>query len=233
MVELNEINMGLFLEETEDLLSDLKFIVRNGFYGGVLDCKTNKLPPSIMKQCVELTIRYPLKLFSYFDINLCGTEKILAWNGNLEQNDKTKKDIKNLQSHLEFMSCLDGGVIIDCGHFVLKNRGKKYALSTLDKINLEKNQMLLLTNNNDKWSIVSTISELHSFWKEVPKSENIGLAITIYDLSQIEELYQEYQKYFDIKPTILIIKDEKWEEKEEDVEKLLKIVDENNICFIL
>lgn len=233
MIELNDINIGISIEETEDLFSDLKFIVRNGFYGAVLNCETTKLPPSIMKQCVELTVRYPLKLFSYFEINLCGTNKILAWNGNLEQNEKTKKDIKKLQSHLEFMSCLGGGVIIDCGRFVLKKRGKTFALSTLDKIDISKNQMLLITNSDDKWSIVSSIEDLHSFWKEIPKSENIGLAITIYNLSEIEELYKEYQKLFDTKPQVIIIKDEKWEGKEEDMEKLLQIVNENNICFIL
>lgn len=235
MVHLNNINMGISLIDNQNILTDLKFMIKNGFYTGMIyRLITTKISPSEMKKCIDLITRFPIILFCKHDINLCGTDKILAWNGNMEQNTKTKKLIQNLESHLEFMSCLEGGVVIDCGHFVLKKRGMNFANTTLEHLDIDKNQLLLLTNSNTKWSIVSSMEDLYRFWNLIQNHKNLGLAITIYDLSNITDIYNDYVRLFEnIPPKLFIIEDKEWDTKKDSLYELLKIVYENNIYFII
>lgn len=165
---------------------------------------------------------FPLNVFTHFPYvsNLVGSTSSLAWEGDEDQDRKTRTVISGLEHELGVVASLRtvlfgkrSGVVIHPGNYKDRKVGLKKISETISKIHFPVNSCLLLENSAGQGvSLATTLEELREIRDGVEEGKrgNIGVCIDTchlfavgdYDISCVEEV----ERFFDDYDTILGLK---------------------------
>lgn len=169
----------------------------------------------------KLQKQYGINIFSHMPYlyNLCGSSKQIAWNGNKEQDDKTKSMIKSMEYELKVFSNFNtekytSGCVVHPGNLFNSHKDEKILqkgieaiAQTINKINFSENSMLLLENSaGEKNKICKSLDELVKIYELVKNKSNVGICIDTchfyaggqYDFGNIDHT-NKFLKEFDHK----------------------------------
>lgn len=180
--------------------------------GSMYSYNRSKPTDEVLSQCLKLVDRFPMHVFSHFPYvaNLCGSVKTLAWHGNDEQDEKTKKVLQGLQTELEVMAnftAKTNGVVIHPGAYPDREKGLKNISTTINKIIFPKGSKLLLENSAGQGrTLATTFEEIATIIQGVDNKKHIGVCVDTahiwgvgeYDLreiSEIDRMFEEFEEY--------------------------------------
>lgn len=181
------------------------------FLGNPHSFSRHKVTKEDIEQSNKTLKHFPLHVFSHFPyiINLAGSTKSLAWNGNKEQDDKTMTVINSLQYELDVLSQLDSvtnGVVIHPGSFKDREQGIKAISQSINKINFSEGSKLLLENcAGEGTKIPRNLQEIKQIIEGIDKDKrkHIGVCIDTahiwgvgdYDLRKCEEVKRLFDDF--------------------------------------
>jgi hypothetical protein len=166
--------------------------------------------------CTPLLQRYPTKIFSHFESNLCGSKQFLAWCGNRFQDEETTQMLRSLELSLHILTKLDGRIIIELGRNVDKVNGLLTTAKSIHKTFLPESSSLLLQNSlNLRSNIGVTFTDMITVYQNIPSQKQIGFCIHIpylfcnglYTMDQSVALIQDFKKMSGTFPVVVIIGD--------------------------
>lgn len=181
------------------------------FLGNPKSYKRTIIDPNDIFESKKLLKNFPLKVFSHFPYiaNLAGSVENLAWNGNLEQDNKTSEILKSLEYELKIISQFDnccGGVVIHPGSYKNRKIGLETIAKTINKINFPKNSRLLLENSAGQGSnLATTFDEIKSIIDLINHEKKKYVSVCIdtchifaygsYNLAKIENIRQMFYDF--------------------------------------
>ena len=201
------------------------------FLGNPKTLNRHRVEHEDITKCLKIIKRFPLNVFSHFPYlsNLVGSVKQLAWEGDNEQDDKTKKLITELEYELDILSKLKTknnivGTVIHPGNFKDRNVGIKNIAKNINKIKFSKNSKLLLENAAGQGcSLATTFKEIKEIIDNIDnnKQKHIGVCVDTahifgygeYDISKTSEVLRMFKEFDEIigkeKFTLLHLNDSK------------------------
>ena len=134
---------------------------------------------------VALNTRFPSNVFSHapYLYNLCGSKGTLAWEGDAQQDVKTRKMLSSLTYELGILSNFTekkNGVVVHPGNYADRKVGLKKIAQTINLIDFPANSKLLLENSAGQGtSLATTIEEIRLILSNVnsSKSDNVGICL--------------------------------------------------------
>jgi deoxyribonuclease-4 len=166
--------------------------------------------------CKKLLTRFPLHVFSHFPYvaNFAGSVKQLAWDGNIEQDNKTQFIINELEYELNVMSNFSqggkrNGVVVHPGNYKDRPLGLAAIAKSINKINFPEGSTLLLENAAGKGcSLATTFGEIKEIIDQVikEKQKHVGVCVDTahlcgwgeYDLSKCSEIDRMFKEFDEI-----------------------------------
>lgn len=181
------------------------------FMGNPHSFSRHQITKEDINQSNNILKHFPLHVFSHFPyiINLAGSTKSLAWNGNIDQDNKTMSVITSLQYELDAISQLDAitnGVVIHPGSFKDREQGIKAISQSINKIEFTEGSKLLLENCAGEGSkIPRNLQEIKQIIEGIDKAKRkyIGVCIDTahiwgvgeYDLRKCEEVKRLFDEF--------------------------------------
>lgn len=173
--------------------------------------------------CLGLLARFPQQIHSFFGniMNLCGSKKFLAWNGNDSQDKKTKTMISEIQYELDVMHKFKGKSIISLGKYLDKTKAIISACKTLDLLEFKSGTQLLIRNDlNISHAVGITLDDIQSALNTVNPDtlKHLGVCVHLtyfhanglYDISKLSGIKQcisDIQTKLSVRPTVFILYD--------------------------
>ena len=168
--------------------------------------------------CVTLLNRYPLKIFSHFPCNLCGSRQFLAWNGNRSQDEESVDLIRNLNLTLDSLTKFNAYIITEIGCNKDKSNGLRIAAITIEKIDIPSTSTILLQNSlNIRDNVSYTFDDINVVYRALSPEvqERIGFCINIpflfcnglYTMNDSIMLIHDFFNILGVFPTVIIIGD--------------------------
>lgn len=196
--------------------------VRHGMYAVVLNLNHSAAyrkrveSPDIVQASAK-NARFPMYVFSYAEsFNLCGSKRFLAWNGNASQDEKTVKQIDELEQEMGTLAKLGGGVILaKLGEYSNVKKGITAVTQSLDNIRFGKGFKLYVQNT---LGIGKTFEELSAIITGIKKTSHVGIVLSpinfyvagIYNVATewgCTKMWEEYESFFGILPYAITISD--------------------------
>lgn len=223
----NILNIGILIEDTENITDNILCGIELGLYcielqmGSLRSVYRRRVDAADLIGAMELSTQFPTSIFSRLPhvYNFCGSGKFLAWNGNIEQDDKLKQVITEIEYELMTLAKLGGSVITGCGWYPIKELGRQSCVHTIDSINFKIGQRLLLENSLDVKSAVATrLTDLDEIYTSIDATTHpyVGICLNIihfyasgvYDFEDVREtqrLLDEYDALFEDDPPALVV----------------------------
>lgn len=164
-----------------------------------------------LESCNDILTKFPTHVFTHFPYiaNLAGSKNILAWDGDEEQDTKTKKVIQSLEYELNIVSHFTSrrsGVVIHPGNHVNTQSGLLNIAKTINMITFSPGAKLILENTAGQGtSLARNLDEIKVIIDNVDeeKREHIGVCIDTchlyaygdYDLSKISEVKRFFDEF--------------------------------------
>ena len=221
----NDISIGIS-ECMDNLSSCILDSILEGLYtlqvrlGSPNSIERTRLDIDEIKNCKTLLDRYPMFLFcrSPPTYNLAGSRTFLAWNGNVDEDTKITKLIRELQYEIDTISDFGGKVIMNIGCHINKKNGLRAVYKSISKLHFPKKSKLLFENSLDERSNIGvTFDDLLSVYKNTSNSKksHIGFALNLtnlfvnglYDMSDIHIIFADFMKLFGLEPDLIILGD--------------------------
>jgi hypothetical protein len=173
------------------------------------------IEPDEMNVLLGITNRFPTVFFSKLPplYNLCGSTRFLAWNGNINQDEKTDLILTCIEKELEQMIQLNSFVYLTPGKYIDTEQGIASIIKSLEHINYPDRSILLLENNlKEPNAIGATIHELYLIYngciEDTQRHLGIILNIEHFKVDKIvgiDRLFKEYDYYFPFNPVGVIV----------------------------
>jgi hypothetical protein len=223
---LHEYNIiGNFILVNHSIIDNIINQINNGIYIFGLYPQTYRslylqsIDKSQIDNVSKLLQKYPTLIFYLINGNLCGTSKRLAWNGNIDQDKKTKKWIKNVNREIDVLLQLKGSLIISAGIYRYnKELGITSSIKSLS--NLNPNIDIYIMNGVEYYdNIVCTLEDLKLYFNKCNnyKLTNINICLNIvnffvsgiYDFrkkTQIDTFFNKIDE-LQLNPKLVILED--------------------------
>lgn len=179
------------------------------FMGNPKGFNRSKITAEDLESCHEILRMFPTHIFTHFPYiaNLAGSKNVLAWDGDEEQDTKTRKVLQSLEYELNTISVFNqrrSGVVVHPGNNVDTDSGLRTIARTISMINFAPNAKLLLENTAGQGtSLARDLDEIKVIIDHVDeaKRSHVGVCIDTchlyaygdYDLSKISEV----DRFFD------------------------------------
>lgn len=178
MIQLHQRHqsIGCFLPVEDNLTGHIINALDYGLYsfsfslGHNRNYKRTRIEDDDLYTTLGILTRFPMIVFSILPkmYNLCGHKNVLAWNGNIEQNQHTSLVIEEIAYELYILSKIKGSVIIEAGFFREKTIGIDTCIQSIHKIPFKPDYRLVLMNSLDTHhSIATTIEDLHTIYNRL------------------------------------------------------------------
>ena len=213
-------DVGSHIQFSKNIYSSLNNSIFSGMYvtqffmGNPKTFERHRVSNEDIILCKQLLDRFPLHVFSHFPYvaNLAGSVKQLAWDGDVEQNNKTNSVIKEIEYELGIISNFKGkrnGVVIHPGNYKDRKIGLETIAKSINKINFTEGSTLLLENSAGKGcSLATTFEEIKYIIDhvEVNKQKHIGVCVDTahicgygeYDLSKCSDVIRMFTEFNNI-----------------------------------
>ena len=181
------------------------------FMGNPKSFNRSKISDKDIEASNKLLKRFPMNVYTHFPYiaNLNGSKASLAWNGDPEQDGKTRHMLKQLEYELATVSKLNtdrSGVVIHPGCYTDRNIGLDTIAKTINKINFDGKAKLLLENCAGEGSkLCRDFEEIARVFNglEDSKKKNVGVCVDTahiwgqgdYNLSNCDEVDRMFQEF--------------------------------------
>lgn len=214
----NNVYLGSHIPFQGSLTNTIRFALENSmntlqfFLGSPKSYSLYDVTDDDLLQAVEISEHFDIPVFSHakYLYNLAGSKKSLAWNGDPNQDRKTKNIIRLLETELGVLSNFKrNGVIVHPGNYTDRLSGLKAISESISKINFPENSKLLLENSAGQGtSLATTLQEIQTIISGVDESKHKYLGVCIdtahlhgygeYDVSKISEIDRLFRNFDDI-----------------------------------
>ena len=171
------------------------------FMGNPKSYKRHRIAENDIKKVNLLTWRYPMEIFSHFPYisNLAGksTKDGLAWNGNIEIDNKLNFLISEIEYELSVLGKIGNGVVIHPGSHPNREKGLDAIAKSINKINFPENSVLILENCAGEGNkLCKDFNEIAHILNKVENKDHVGVCVDTahlwgvgdYDISKISEI---------------------------------------------
>lgn len=214
----NNVYLGSHIPFQGSLKNTIQFALENSmntlqfFLGSPKSYSLYNITDDDLSGAVEISEHFDIPVFSHakYLYNLAGSKKSLAWNGDPNQDRKTKNIIRLLETELGVLSNFKrNGVIVHPGNYTDRSSGLKAISESISKINFPENSKLLLENSAGQGtSLATTLQEIQTIISEVDESKQKYLGVCIdtahlhgygeYDVSKISEIDRLFRDFDEI-----------------------------------
>lgn len=211
----NNVYLGSHIPFQGSLTNTIRFALKNSmntlqfFLGSPKSYSLYDVTDDDLLQAVEISEHFDIPVFSHakYLYNLAGSKKSLAWNGDPNQDRKTKNIIRLLETELGVLSNFKrNGVIVHPGNYTDRSSGLKAISESISKINFPENSKLLLENSAGQGtSLATTLQEIQTIISGVDESKQKYLGVCIdtahlhgygeYDVSKISEIDRLFRDF--------------------------------------
>lgn len=218
--------LGAHVQWRKSFYRTLELALTNGqecfqcFMGSPKSFKRCSISDSDIQETLKLLERFPCHIFTHspYLYNLSGSKHILAWNGDVNQDQKTIHVLKSLEYELKCVSHFNGGVIVHPGNHIDRIKGLHTIAQSINKMQFPENSNLLLENSAGQGtSLATTLDELEIIYNciDIDKKKNIGFCIdtahifgygeyNLSDSTEVERLFKEFHEKFNLKKLKLV-----------------------------
>ena len=214
----NNVYLGSHIPFQGSLKKTIQFALENSmntlqfFLGSPKSYSLYNVTDDDLSEAVNLSEHFDIPVFSHakYLYNLAGSKKSLAWNGDSNQDRKTKNIIRLLETELWVLSNFKrNGVIVHPGNYTDREAGLKAISESISKINFPENSKLLLENSAGQGtSLATTLQEIQTIIAGVEESKQKYLGVCIdtahlhgygeYDVSKISEIDRLFRDFDEI-----------------------------------
>jgi len=204
----NNVYLGSHIPFQGSLKDTIQFAIKNSmntfqfFLGSPKSYNLYNVTRDDLSEAVELSEHFNIPVYSHakYLYNLAGSKKSLAWNGDLNQDQKTQNIIQLLETELGVLSNFKrNGVIVHPGNYTDREAGLKAISKSISKIDFPENSKLLLENSAGQGtSLATTLQEIQTIISGVDESKQQYLGVCIdtahlhgygeYNISKISEI---------------------------------------------
>ena len=217
-IENNNIFVGGHIGFSKSLLPTLNNAVNNHmntvqfFLGNPKSFTRQRLSETDILECNKCSKTNQLNVFSHYPYtsSLLGSVATLAWDGNEEQDRKTKLILSELEFELNTLSKISdvNGVVIHPGSYKNRIQGLETIAKSINTINFDENATLLLENSaGEGTKLPKDLKEMAKIFENIDSSKknNVKCCIDtahiwgsgIYNLQQkdeIDKLFHDFDK---------------------------------------
>lgn len=182
------------------------------FMGSPQQYKRRQISDGDIKTANTILSDREMSVFTHFPYvaNLCGSKASLAWNGDSEQDRKTRAVLNGLEYELNTVAKLKtvrSGVVIHAGNYTDTTIGLAKIAESINKINFEPNSKLILENTAGQGtSLCRTLKEIKEIINQVDKKNHIGVCIDTchlfaygdYDFRKVDEVDRFFVDFDDV-----------------------------------
>ena len=214
----NNVYLGSHIPFQGSLKNTIQFALENSmntlqfFLGSPKSYSLYNVTDDDLSEAVNLSEHFDIPVFSHakYLYNLAGSKKSLAWNGDSNQDRKTKNIIRLLETELGVLSNFKrNGVIVHPGNYTDREAGIKAISESISKIDFPENSKLLLENSAGQGtSLATTLQEIQTIILGVDESKQKYLGVCIdtahlhgygeYDVSKISEIDRLFEDFDEI-----------------------------------
>ena len=167
-----------------------------------------------IKKSKLLNSEFPCNVFSHapYLYNLCGSKNSLAWNGDADQDKKTKVVMNNLEYELKILSNFTektNGVIVHPGNYTDRQVGLLKIAETINMMTFAENSNLLLENAAGQGtSLCTTFKEIKTILDNIDEDRLKHVQVCLdtahiygygeYNIEHLDEMIRMFQEFEDI-----------------------------------
>lgn len=218
-IENNNVFVGGHIGFSKNLLPTLNEAVNNRmntvqfFLGNPKSYTRQRLTETDISDCNKCSRKNSLNVFSHYPYtsSLLGTVAQLAWDGNEDQDRKTKLILSELEHELNTLAKISdvNGVVIHPGSYKNRIQGLETIAKSINMINFDENATLLLENSAGEGSkLPRDFVEMSKIFENIDsiKKPNVKCCVDtahiwgsgIYNLKEkdeVDKLFHDFDKY--------------------------------------
>lgn len=221
-------NIGYFEENVENLYQVIKECVNHGDYIICLELGSKKIRNVFdyedTKKTRELLKSFPIFIYTHIPdhFNLCGSSKSLAWSGNLDVDDKTKKMLNQIDAELAIAyDVKSSGTICNAGYYKYKKeKAMITSLKSIEELNLSFMKLLIENSIDQFHAILTSLQDMRKYVDLASFRIDFALHISYFhvngdynfkEIKEIDKFFSDYDQLFERNPYVLFIEDTKTE----------------------
>lgn len=165
--------------------------------------------------------RYPTQIFIHlpYSLNLCGTDRSLAWTGNVNESKKVRDTLKRIESFMMVFEDFESTLVMEAGFYKYDKDMAIQAISkSIEVLTIPMNTRLILQNSLSQYhAVVCSLLDMKQLFTTIRQS-NVGISLnTLHfygngyyqftDHNDIIQFFYEYDSIFASPPSLIIIGD--------------------------